>query len=279
MKTDRIYKSEEGKSSILALYDEILSNSPAAYSEGDVMTRFGITHYINFGDHEKPPLVLLHGSTSNATSWIGDFCQYGAHFNCYALDMPGEPGKSTENRLSWVNDEYSDWLFESVNALDLKKIYLTGLSLGGFAALKFSSKYSERVLKMALISPGGLVTPKAAAGLKLAYLATKGEKGIKKLVALIMPDDFDSPVLSEFFLMIGKHFKPRTEVLKSLSDEELGKISCPVHMITGDNDLYFDARKLSRRLTEKIPSSTYEIIEDGRHGLVGISEQVISFLL
>ncbi|MBN2853752.1 MAG: alpha/beta hydrolase [Clostridia bacterium] len=279
MKTNTIYKSVEGKNSVLAFYDKILSMSPVPYAEGDVMTSFGTTHFIHFGNDEKPPLVLLHGSTSNATAWIGDFLEYGTHFNCFVFDMPGEPGKSTENRLSWDNDEYSDWLNEVLNALNLTAVYMVGLSLGGFAALKFASKFNQRVHKLALISPGGLITPKASAGIKLIYLSTKGEKGIRQLMNLLMPDGFNSPELTEFFLMMGKHFIPRTEALKNLKDSELEKIHCPVYMITGDCDLYFDSRKISRRLKEKIPSSTIKIVKDGKHAMVGTSSHVIAFFL
>ncbi|NLW91205.1 MAG: alpha/beta hydrolase [Syntrophomonadaceae bacterium] len=100
MKEAPVFKSESGWQAIMAGYDEILGRWPIPYESIMVPTRHGLTHIIACGKKDSPPLLLLHGSSSNATMWIRDVKIYAEKYRVYAVDLPGEPGKSEPVRSS-----------------------------------------------------------------------------------------------------------------------------------------------------------------------------------
>lgn len=278
MNTETIYKSPAGEKLMMEFYDRMLTNWPFAATEIDVETSVGTTHVITAGNITNPPLVLLHGSTSNATTWAGDAGVYCQDFMVYAVDMPGEPGKSTQTRLSWENDEYAGWLLEVLDAIGLKKPHIAGLSLGGWAALKFAAAYPDRVGKIALIAPGGVVNPKMKAIMKLVSYASQGESGVEKTLRLLFPDDFESPEVREFFTLINEHLIIRTEAVKPLPDYDISKVKSPVFMVCGAKDALFNFKKAVKRLKKLVPGCESQLFEKGTHGLVSMAKTIIPFL-
>jgi pimeloyl-ACP methyl ester carboxylesterase len=278
MNTENIYKSPQGEKLLMGFYDRMLDKWPVDYAETDVWTSFGSTHVITAGRSGAPPLVLLHGSTSNATTWAGDIAGYSRKFNVFAIDMPGEPGKSTQNRLSWENSDYADWLKEVFDALGLEKAHIAGLSLGGWAALKFASVHPDMTGRIALIAPGGIVSPNMKAVMKMVSYASQGEKGVEKTFRLLFPDDFESPEVREFFALLNEHFFIRTEAVKTIPDNELQKIKSPVFMVCGAKDAFFNFKKAKKRIEKLISGSKTLMLEKGSHGLVSIAETIIPFL-
>lgn len=92
------YRSPEGERLAMARYEETLARWPVALAQHYVETTVGPTFVISRGDPAAPPLVLLHGSVSNASSWGIDAEAYGARFHVHAIDLPGDAGKSTPAR-------------------------------------------------------------------------------------------------------------------------------------------------------------------------------------
>ncbi len=273
-----IYNSPQGEKFMMEFYDRMLANWPVKFKEIDIEVPMGTTHMITSGHDEAPPLVLLHGSTSNATTWAGDINAYSKNFKVYAIDMPGEPGKSFHVRLSWENDEYSEWLLQVLDALGLEKPLFAGLSLGGWAALKFASAHPERVSKIALIAPGGIVNPNMKAVMKMVSYATQGEKGVEKTFRLLFPDGFESLEIREFFTLLNEHFIVRPEAVKPLSDESLSAIKAPLFMAAGGNDAFFNFKKAEKRLRKLVPHSKTLMFKKGTHGLLSMAEYIIPFL-
>lgn len=277
MNTETIYKSPQGEKLMMDFYNRMLNNWPVDYKEIDCETTIGKTHIIVAGAKDSPPLVLLHGSTSNATTWAGDAAPYAEHFRVYAIDMPGEPGKSCQTRLSWQNDEYANWLLQVFDALNLTKPYIAGLSLGGWAALKFAASYPDRVDKIALIAPGGVVNPNMKAIMKMVSYASLGEKGVEKTFRLLFPEDFESPEIREFFKLINEHLIIRSEAVKPLPDTELSNVKSPVFMVCGALDALFNFKKAGKRLKKLLPDSETLLFEKGSHGMVSMAETIIPF--
>lgn len=67
-------------------------------STRDIPARHGRTLVVLSGPEGAPPVVLLHGSTSNAVSWLGEAGILSRSFRVAAPDMPGEAGYSEEIR-------------------------------------------------------------------------------------------------------------------------------------------------------------------------------------
>ena len=277
--TTSIFKSAEGKAQLLDFYNKMVLASKLDVKEMDIMTKSGSTHILVYGNPDLPPLVLLHGSTSNAATWLADFAVYSRGFCVYAPDMPGEPGKSAENRMSWKNNEYADWLLDVLDNLKIAKASLVGLSLGGWVALKFASLHPERTGNIALIAPGGIVNPNMSAIFKLVKFQKEGDTGVGKTLHLLFPDNFDSPEVVEFFSLISQHFIARVEAVPKLDDETFSRIHSHVYMLCGAKDAIFNFKKAAKRLRKLLPDAETQLIEKGTHGLLTMAEAVLPFLL
>lgn len=110
MKNQAVFKSEEGKNAILTVYDSLLNRWPVPYETMNIPTRYGNTFVIACGEKSDPPLVLLHGTSSNSAIWIGDVVEYSRDYRVYTVDIPGEPGKSAAVRYDLTGPAHTEWL-------------------------------------------------------------------------------------------------------------------------------------------------------------------------
>ena len=94
-----IYRSEEGKSKILELYDSQLNRLSVPWKDIYVQTSFGNTHLIETGNTEGEPLLVFHGGNAT-TAYNLLYCDFlFEDFHIYAVDIIGHPGKSAEVSL------------------------------------------------------------------------------------------------------------------------------------------------------------------------------------
>jgi pimeloyl-ACP methyl ester carboxylesterase len=103
------------------------------------------------------PLVFFHGA---GTIDGFDFAQTWADkFKVIAPYHPGFGESGDDPTFTNMHDYVMHYL-ELFDALKLDKINLVGLSLGGYLAAKFASEHGDRVKKLVLIAPAGMIDPK-----------------------------------------------------------------------------------------------------------------------
>ena len=141
-----LFKSENGKKEIIALYEEKLQNLKISFNYLSVKTSFGKTNIINCGDQNKPPILLIHGSNGCAPIAIETYKDLLGDYNVYAVDVLAQPNKSDEIRLNMKDNSYGIWVQEIINDLELKNVTLAGFSLGGLIILK-TLEYNEENIK------------------------------------------------------------------------------------------------------------------------------------
>jgi pimeloyl-ACP methyl ester carboxylesterase len=274
-----IYKSLEGYREIMGLYDTVLALWPVPYETRTIPTRHGNTFVIVSGSLDSEPLVLLHGSSSNALSWIGNVVEYGKHFRVYAADIPGEPGRSDPNRPSWNSPAYAEWLEDLLDGLKIKQAWLLGISQGGWTALKFATCHPERVRKLVLLTPAGIVPAKPSFVFKAIVFGMFGRAGAEAINRMVFGKDRIDPGAVRFMNVIMTHFKPRIGNMKMYTDQELSRLTMPVFFVGGKLDAIQDNGKIALRLKNLLPDLTVKILPDCGHVLVNTSEVVMPFLL
>jgi len=97
--------------------------------------------------------VLLHGGGIDSASFtysniIGPLAE---EHRVFAPDWPGY-GHSDKPDLDYTMGFYVDFLGRLMDALDLERASLVGLSMGGGAALRFALRSPERVEKLVLVA-------------------------------------------------------------------------------------------------------------------------------
>ncbi|MBU5439561.1 alpha/beta hydrolase [Tissierella sp. MSJ-40] len=155
MKTQIAFKTQAGKNEIMKAYDSFLQKWVSPCKEIYTDTRYGKTHIIASGEKSAPPLILLHGTGMNSIMWIGEVREYSKSYRVYAVDIPGEPGKSDETQFSLEGASYTEWLYDVLDANEtiplftdneLKKLTMpTALFVGEKNIMLHSVKTAERL--------------------------------------------------------------------------------------------------------------------------------------
>jgi pimeloyl-ACP methyl ester carboxylesterase len=130
-----IYASAAGGRAVQRRYREILGLWPIPNERLTIQTREGDTFVVTCGPQDAPPLLLLHGSGGNTAMWMGDVADWGQDFRVYAIDLVGEPGLSAPSRPRLASEAYALWLDDVLRALDVPRVSIVGVSLGGWLAL------------------------------------------------------------------------------------------------------------------------------------------------
>lgn len=272
------FKSEEGKKEIFKYYELLLTKGSAKHEEILINTSYGETFIIAMGKKELPPLILLHGSGMNSAMWIQEIELYSKKYRVYAVDMPGEPGKSDENQLPFEGDDFSNWLNDVFNALSIKKASIIGISLGGWLGTKFAIKYSDKVDKLVLLCPAGIGPQRKSFALKALFYSILGDKGIDKLYCKVNGDKPMPEIMLNYQKLIGRHFNFRKEIIPLFSDDELRKLTMPIVLFVGAKDIMFYSDKTANRLKSIINHANINLIEDEGHSLVNQGDDIRAFL-
>lgn len=278
MNTRSIYKSPAGKSQILALYEAVLAHWPVPCETFTLPTRHGETFVIASGESAVSPLVLLHGSASNAVSWVGDVVEYSQHFRTYAVDLPGEPGKSAENRPAWDGPGFAEWLDDVLDGLKIQKTALLGLSQGGWTALRFATTRPERVTRLVLLAPGGVMPTRSSFILKAVILSMAGRWGAERINRIVFGNQPIHPDAVKFMDAIMTHFKARIGKEYLFSDDELKRLNMPTLLIGGTQDALIPMESVISHMQKLVPQLKVVLIPDMGHALINLAGQIIPFL-
>jgi pimeloyl-ACP methyl ester carboxylesterase len=273
-----IYKTDEGKKQVISYYDNLLGQWYQPSKQLTIHTTFGDSFVIESGEDNRETVLFLHGSGSNSGMWTADVKELSENYHVYAIDIIGECGKSAENRPSFKNNSYSDWLFEIIDKLGLNKVSLVGCSLGGWIALDFAIKYPEKTAKLILMATAGVVQVKVKTIFWIIITSFLGSWGFKKLNKIVYNNlEIDEKAL-EFASLIKKHYKPRTDVLPVFQDESLKKIDIPTLFIGGENDCFYDSQKAASRLKENLKNVHCSVLEETGHVLINQTDKISQFL-
>ena len=121
------------------------------------------TRYVQAGPRDAPALVMIHGTGSSWECFCATLESHAKHFNCFALDLVGS-GFSEKPDTPYEIPVYVEHVRSFMDALELQKASLMGVSLGSWVAGRFVTTYPERVEKLVLLAASGLIVNKETMG-------------------------------------------------------------------------------------------------------------------
>lgn len=113
-------------------------------------------HYVEWGDREAPPLVLIHGGRDHCRNWDWVATDLARDYRIFAPDLRGH-GDS-----QWlIGGVYrmTDYVYDIAQLffhLGLEKAPIIGHSLGGAITLNFAGAFPEKVTRLIAIEGLGL---------------------------------------------------------------------------------------------------------------------------
>lgn len=274
-----IYKSDEGRQLIQQRYREHLDAWPVPREELRIDTSAGETFVVVSGPTDAPPLVVLHGSGANASTWRADIADWSTGFRVYAVDLPGEPGLSAPTRLALDSDATASWLDEVIDGLGLDTVALVGMSLGGWTALDYVLRRPGRVTTLVLLCPGGLGKHRYGWLVKAIGLRLIGRHSARDMarVGLGIDGPEADPIIDHIELTFT-HFSARPGKLPIFRDEQLRKVDIPVLVIVGERDALFDSARTAERARGAFTRGEVRVLPGVGHALVNQTAAVREFV-
>jgi pimeloyl-ACP methyl ester carboxylesterase len=108
-------------------------------------------HYLEWGSDQDTALVLLHGGGQNAFTWQRVASAFANRCRIIAPDARGHGDSDWSPDGAYTIDRFRDDLRGLVQALDLRRFVLVGMSLGGMTALSYAGTYGDELAGLVMV--------------------------------------------------------------------------------------------------------------------------------
>ena len=252
----------------------------------------GRVHYLVTGDPDGEPVVLLHGVSVNAATWLP---MAPALTDQYRLYMPDRPGRGLSAAPSYRGRDLRQfvvgYLLDLLDELGLARPHVVGNSLGGQQAFLLAIDH-DRVDRLCLVGgPGGvskdfsllwrLLTVRGINRL-LFWLMSRGdpvENATEATREFLVADDSAVPLPFYELLAAGQQLPGRQRSLRSLTTEqgsfgrmhslfdlrdEIVEVQRPTAFAWGDQDSFWPP-EVGRSVAEQMPDAEFYELPDHGH--------------
>lgn len=208
-------------------------------------------HYLDSGNGE--PVVLIHGSGPGASGHSNFKLNYpefaAAGQRVIVPDLPGY-GASDKPETDYSLDFFVAALSGLLDALDIGRCTLVGNSLGGAIAIKLALDQPQRVSKLVLMAPGGLMDKEQyylqmegiqRMGAAFAAGELKDATGMRRLLGLQLFDASqisDETVAERVAVVNQQPLCVLTRMQVPNLSARLAELGCPILGFWGMNDKF-----------------------------------------
>jgi pimeloyl-ACP methyl ester carboxylesterase len=265
-------------------------------------------YYVCAGERSnKPPLLLVHGFGASTDHWRKNIDQLQAQFQVWAIDLLGF-GRSAKPKQEYSGNLWQEQLHDFITEVIQQPTVLAGNSLGGYAALCVAAEYPNSTAGLILLNSAGpfsdpqpnspsqsrsnpfgkmirsvLLQPWASF---LLFQYVRRRSIIRKTLNKVY---FDPSAVTE--QLIEDIYRPSCDrgaadvfnaVFKTPQGEKvdilLGKMSCPLLLLWGEQDPWIKAREKSVQFRQYYPQLTEHYLQAGHCPHDEVPEQVNSLI-
>ncbi|MGV9787319.1 alpha/beta fold hydrolase [Streptomyces sp. NPDC003435] len=268
------YVSDTLRDRYFAACDAVYALGAPARAETDVETSFGTTHVYRYGPTDpaalsRTPVVLVHGAGTCSAMWYPNTPALSADRPVYAIDTPGDPGRSLQRAPLHRPEHAAQWLDETLAGLGLDRVHLVGSSYGGWLALNQAHRGPDHLASVTLLDPGGLekVGLRFFVWIFAGLFATFAPKALRpRLAAWLEQPVLVVPELRTMVRLAGRAFRVRRPAPLPLSEGELSTIRTPLYLVLGERSLLVHPRLQVERVPRLIPGARAEVVSNTGHG-------------
>ncbi|OIK11367.1 alpha/beta hydrolase [Bacillus sp. MUM 116] len=232
----------------------------------------GTIAYIDKGN--GTPIILLHGFCGSSRYWEEVIPSLTKNYRIIAPDLPGH-GETSVFKDSESIELFADVIKEFLDNLKIDKITMFGHSLGGYIALAFAEKFSERLNGFSLIHSTAFPDSEEAKKGRDANADKVKQSGIRALIDGLVPKLFSPENVEkkaeyvEMAKQIGYTTPPDGAIgtlaaMKNRPDRNsvLDNTTLPVLLIAGEDDQIIPKEKT---FSVSKPNIKQEVIKDSGH--------------
>jgi len=225
---------------------------------------------------QGPPLVLLHGGLGDSREWRRQLEGLADDFTVTAWDAPGCGGSSDPPETFRLPD-YADCLAGFIQALDLGRPHVGGLSWGGGLALELYRRHPQvprsLVLASAYAGWAGSLPPEVVAE-RVERAMREAELPPEQWVPGYLPGLFTDSASAELVeealaMMLDVRPAGMRPMLQGFAEADLrdvlSRIEVPTLLLYGDADRRSPVEVVGRDLNDKIPGSRLVVMPGVGH--------------
>jgi pimeloyl-ACP methyl ester carboxylesterase len=246
-------------------------------TESDVETSFGRTHVLTAGDASKPPLVAIHPLAFSSTSWLPLLPTLAAGHRVTMIDAIGDVSKSIASMPITNGGHVVAWLDETLRALEIERAAMVAMSMGTWMAAQYAMTFPDRVERLALIAPVGLVSAQHLGWMVSGYYANYLRPTKARLSSffdttatpagrLRLREDPWRPIIQQYVTGTLGFKKAPTAVRPTRCDlQPLASAQIPILVIVGRDESLHDGPKMAARFRQRLPGARVELVDDANH--------------
>jgi pimeloyl-ACP methyl ester carboxylesterase len=227
------------------------------------------------------PLILIPYTSADHACYAFQVAEYAKHFTCFSLDLRGT-GESDKPAEPYTTETLADDVAAFMQAADIPKAHVMGLSLGAAVGMWVAAKYPDRVLSLSL--HGGW--PKTDLFIKTVaegwQIAAKAAPTMADLVIKVMfpwcftPDLYASKpdyiqslanfVRSRPQQSLDSYLQQTSAVLSHDAADQLPKITAPTQITFGSRDVL--TSRFADEMSSRIRASEVVAFEGCSHATI-----------
>jgi len=254
-------------------FEQILAQHPERRCD----TGRGVVAWREAGDGE--PVMLLHGISSGAASWVLQLAGLGSgKRRVLAWDAPGYGNSTPLADVQPRAGDYANALIAWLDALALDNVTLVGHSLGALMAAAVASAQPDRIRQLVLMSPArGYAKADAQEregrfARRMAMLDDLGPDGLARERA---PALLSSQASAEAVAWVANNMRRLNpaayrQAARMLADDDIGRYACgyakSVTVFSGAADTITPVEKC-RGIAAEFASARYESVPGLGHAL------------
>jgi pimeloyl-ACP methyl ester carboxylesterase len=244
-----------------------------------VLARFGTTHVNASGPKDKPAMVLFPGFGANSTMWFPNIRALSRHYRVYAVDTPGQPGRSIPSQKLLAANS-AEWVREVFDGLGLEKAHVAGVSLGGWLALNFALHAPERTDHVVMLDPAASFATMSVVWLChsfIPFMVLPTRPGLIRYFRWMTRGYAVNPKWGELMLQGILNTRPQPPIRATpFSDAQLRSVTVPVLVLIGGRSVIYDPLRAQQRARQLLPNVQAEIIPDASHALVEEKAELVN---
>lgn len=232
------------------------------------------------------PVVLIHAFPLSSEMWAHERNALARSFMVVTPDLPGF-GKSSRQKAPSI-PEIAKEVAQLLDHLELEKVFIGGLSMGGYVTFEFFRQFPEKVQALGLFSTRAAADTPKNREKRFKTIEAIQKDGIKPFAGKVIENllgkttrEAHPDIVQQVKAMIlAASPEGVTGALRAMAERRdnadlLTAISCPTLVIAGDEDSFIPLEE-TKIMQKKIAGSTFHAL--AKTGHLANLEQPTAFL-